>query len=165
MIPIPKDVLWATNNQARTHSIFLETAKPGEIPALTIEAEHPTLPCLKSLYLSFAVRDPTEVTFAEVVFNDLKYWIRLREAKFFKQYVEEWRVLAEEKRKQIAFEAIIKEVEEGGRSSFTAAKYLIEEPWKPKTKETQKKKRETSQKAFSVFDEDIDRLKDAGLLQ
>lgn len=165
MIPVKKEDLWSTNNQARTHSIFLETAKPGETPVLTLEAEDSELVCLKTLYMSYAVTDPTEVLFAETVFADLKYWKRLKEAKFFQAYLNEWRELAEEKRKQIAFNAIIQEIESKSRNSFAAAKYLIEEPWKPKTKESKARSQKTTEKALTPFQEDVERLKDLGFLQ
>ena len=165
MLPISKLVLWSTNNQPRTNAIFLETCKQDEVPALTLEKEDTNLPCLKPLYLSLTVRDPTEVIFAETVFNDITYWLRLREAKFFQKYIEEWREVTDIKRKQLAFESIIKEVEEGGRSSFTAAKFLIDEPWKPKTKEARTSKNKTTEEAFSVFNDDLTRLKETGLLQ
>ena len=53
------------------------------------------------------------------------------------------------------------EVKLNGRSAFTAAKYLIEEPWKdkrnPKVKEQNKK---TTEAAKSVFSEDLERLQE-----
>lgn len=165
MIPVKKEHLWSPNNQARTNSIFLETSKTDEIPVLTLEIEDPNLPCLKTLYMAYCVKDPTEVVFAEMVFADLKYWNRLKKAKFFAPFLEEWRLLAEEKRKQVAFEAIFEEIESKGRNSFAAAKYIIEQPWQPKTKEVKRKNNLTTERALTPFQEDMERLKESGLLQ
>lgn len=160
-----KEVLWTQNNQARTNSLFLETALRDDVPVMTLEREDSDLPCLKSLFIPLVTRDPTEVTFAETVFNDLSYWNKLTEAKFFQKYLEEWRRIASVRRKKLAFEAIIREIEEDGRSSFTAAKYLIEEPWLPKDKTTRKKVKDTTSEAFSAFSDDIARLKEQNLIQ
>ena len=165
MIPISKENLWSSNNQARTHALFAESCKDFETPAMTLEKDDPNLPCLKNYYIDLVVKDPSECEFAETVFNDIAYWLALRETKFFQKYLEKWQTIVEIKRKKIAFSAIVKEVEEGGRSSFTAAKFLIDEPWKPKDKATRDKKRETTTQAFSVFNDDVDRLRENGLLQ
>lgn len=165
MLPLPKSVLWSTNNQPRTNAIFLETCKPEEIPALTLEKEDTNLPCLKPLYIALTVKDPTEVVFAEAVFDDVAYWLRLREAKFFQKYLTEWREVADVKRKQLAFEAIFDEIENNGRSKYSASRFLIDEPWKPKTKEAKASRSKTTEEAFSVYNDDLSRLKETGLLQ
>jgi hypothetical protein len=79
---------------------------------------------------------------------------------------------ATEKRKSVAFTAIIKEVRESGKSAFTAAKYLIEEPWlvgatATEKKEIAKNRRLSAEKAYSstAFQEDMTRLREEGILQ
>ena len=126
--------------------------------------------CLFKLYMAHSVDDPSEVTFAEEVFGDLFFWQTLTEASFFQRHIQEWRFLAATKRKQAAFKSIIQEVKENGKSSFTAAKYLIEEPWKTgNAMERRKNKKmvsETAEAAFndSTIQSDVKRLKDEGLI-
>ncbi|MCA9368199.1 hypothetical protein KC887_08155, partial [Candidatus Kaiserbacteria bacterium] len=74
---------------------------------------------------------------------------------------------ADVKRKSKAFQAIIKEVTNDGKNSYAAAKYLIEEPWKQKrTKAAKEESRATTEEALisSEVSEDLDRLREAGLL-
>ena len=63
------------------------------------------------------------------------------------------------------------EVTEGGRSSFTAAKYLIEENWvnQGQTKDgraARKEAKDTASKAYerSAVSDDLKRLREEGLL-
>lgn len=162
-----KEQLWASNGLAKTNSLFTETARPQDVPIMSLNGNTRfEVPCLRDLYVPLVARDPSEVTFAETVFGDLRYWLKLREAKFMPPFLEEWRLMADTKRKQLAFEAVIKEIENEGRSAFSAAKYIIEESWKdkrnPKVKEASNK---TTNDAQSFWKEDIDRLKDEGLIQ
>jgi hypothetical protein len=86
--------------------------------------------------------------------------------------IVKWRREAEVKRKSLAFESVVKEIQEGGRSSFTAAKFLINEEWKAKEdgraarKEKNLKDKTTSEEAFerAGVNEDLKRLKDQGLI-
>lgn len=126
---------------------------------------------LFNLYMAHAVDDPSEVTFAEEVFGDLYFWQCLAESGWFKPHVDEWRHLAAIKRKQAAFKSIINEVKTNGRSAFTAAKYLIEEPWKLGSATERKKARkqiaDTADAALndSTIQSDLKRLKEQGLIQ
>lgn len=160
-----KEQLWASNGQARTNSLFSETARPGDTPIMSLNGGREDLPCLRDLYVPLVANDPSEVSFAEAVFGEVRYWLRLRQAVFMPKYLEEWETLADTKRKQLAFEAILKEIREGGRSSFTAAKYLIEEPWKDKrSPEVKERNKKTTSDAASFFKEDIERLSELDLL-
>ncbi len=126
--------------------------------------------CLFTLYMAHAVDDPSEVTFAEEVFGDIYFWQCLTESVWFKGIAEEWRFIAATKRKQKAFKAIVKEVQDNGRSAFTAAKYLIEEPWKigsaAERKKVKKQISDTAEAAVgdSSIQKDIARLRDEGLI-
>ncbi len=127
--------------------------------------------CLYKLYMLHAVDDPSEVTFVEEVFGDMYFWQKLSESPWFGPILEEWRHFAAVKRKQVAFKAIIDEVKTKGRSSFTAAKYLIEEPWKfgPATerKKTRKRISDSAEEAFkdSTVQADLARLREEGMIQ
>jgi basic membrane lipoprotein Med (substrate-binding protein (PBP1-ABC) superfamily) len=125
------------------------------------------LPCLRELYVAHVVDDPSEVGFAEAVFNDVRYWMRLRKASFMEKPLKEWEEIVEAKRKQKAFKAVMNEVENEGRSCFSAAKYLIEESWKSdkNTKVGKKRITETKKTALDPFKDDLERLEERGLLQ
>jgi hypothetical protein len=126
--------------------------------------------CLFKIYMAHCVDDPSEVTFAEEVFGDLYFWQCLCESVWFQKHITEWRFLAATVRKQQAFKAIINEVKTNGRSSFSAAKYLIEEPWKLGSAAERKKiKKQISDSAEaalgdSTIQSDIKRLRDEGLI-
>lgn len=127
---------------------------------------------LYKLFVALTEDDPSETMFAEEVFGDVGFWLRLQESPFISSELVEWRKVVAQKRKQKAFAAIIKEVKEGGRSSFSAAKYLIEEPWKltgtpvASRKKIAKDIAESAEKAFedASITHDMQRLKEAGLM-
>jgi hypothetical protein len=161
-----KEQLWTTNGIAKTNSLFSEVARQGDEPIMSLNGiSRPDLPCLRDLYVPMVARDPSEVTFAETVFGDLRYWLKLRDAVFMPKYLEEWNHMADVKRKQLAFEAVIKEIENEGRSAFSAARYIIEEPWKGRTKAVKEKVTKTADEAKGFWKEDFDRLKDEGMIQ
>jgi len=118
---------------------------------------------LRELFILFVVEDPTEGKFAEEVFGDHKAWKKILDTGWINDYVHEWREVADTKRKELAFRAIINEVKTG-RTPFTAAKYLIEEPWKTNTRRVKDTKARTSSEAFKAVNSDIDRLREEGLL-
>lgn len=123
---------------------------------------------LYNLYINLTVDDPSEATFVEEVFGDFYFWKVLSNAAFFREYIEEWREVAEIKRKQKAFKTIMKNAEE----NWTAAKYIIEEPWKggPTAAERKRQKAKISKTAEAAFadkqiQEDFERLKEQGLIK
>lgn len=152
-LPLDRDQLYTPNNVIKSLCLIKELCKPGDEPVFTIRDEKDGYESLKTLFVNYTVEDPSEATFAEVVFNDVGYWIKVRENKVLKPYIEEWREEADIKRKAIAFKSIVKEVQEGGKSAFSAAKFLIDEPYKDKRKaEVKNKVNKTKQAAKdSVF--------------
>lgn len=126
--------------------------------------------CLYKLYIAHSVDDPSEVTFAEEVFGDIYFWQSLTEAVWFQRHIQEWRLIAATIRKRDAFKSIINEVKTNGKSSFTAAKYLIEEPWKTgnalQRKQNKKLISESAEAAFSdsTIQSDLKRLKEEGVI-
>jgi hypothetical protein len=161
--------LYTTNNKARTKDLFVEYNKDS---VLTLSRENKDgAISLYKLFVALTVDDPSEVHFAEEVFGDVGFWLKLQISPFVSEQLVEWRKVVSQKRKQKAFAAIIKEVEENGRSAFTAAKYLIEEPWKEIGSAAQKRKArvEIAQTADQAYKEDsvgddIARLKSMGLM-
>lgn len=167
--------LYTDHNVPRTIEPFLELriAREYERPALFTVGRQPKagfIP-LFQIYLSLTVDDPSEMTFVEEVFGDYAYWMTLCESNKFKPIIEEWRLISSVKRKQKAFEAIVKELKSDKPSRFAAAKYLIEEPWKggltaAQRKKNRKQTQETTEEAFkqSLVEEDITRLREEGML-
>lgn len=163
-LPLDSKYLYAGNGRARVNQLIEEFSKydyrPDFDSMFSIKAEHPTKHSLQTLFINLTVEDPTEATFAEVVFGDIDYWLKARESVTLKPHLEDWRKVADTKRKAIAYKAIIDEVKTGGKSAFSAAKFLITEPEKPKTKATKKTIEETSKAAKSIYTEDLESLKD-----
>jgi len=161
--------LYNEKNVPRTREVFCEFSEAGVLTHNRDGKEGKI--SLYKLYISLAVDDPSEVTFAEEVFGDLPYWFSLQEAPWFKKHIEEWRLVAAEKRKCQAFKAIINEVKSNGKSAFTAAKYLIEEPWRNGNSVAEKKRikreiEETTNSAYhsKAIKSDIERLQEEGLI-
>ena len=165
-----RDQLYGENGHRKSRALFVETSGRPHIdkPFLCLNPnrkEGDYIP-LQPLFISLTVDDPSEATFAETVFGDIPFWESLKTCTWFKDYYEEWAYVAEVKRKSKAFKAIVQEAEDG-RSKFTAAKFLIEEPWKdkrnPKAKARSKKTTEVARMDAEV-ESDIERLREQGLL-
>lgn len=167
---LTRDQIYTINNRPifLQHIQELRLAKAdAPAPIFTIRDEKEGLISLKKLYMNFVVDDPTESVFAKEVFGDLGYWLIARDMTPFRPIHEEWIREADILRKQIAFKAIMSEAKEGGRSAFSAAKFLIDEPWKGRKEKAESKK--TTEEAFESikkdFSEDYNRLKEQGLIQ
>jgi len=163
---IPRKILYSDNNIPRTAALFKEiVTSNGDTYAVFTLQKEPGYIKIKDLYLKFCVEDPSEATFALTVFGDIAHWHRIKECEWMKPHLEAWQLHCDTVRKAQAFEAIINEVKTGGRSSFTAAKYLIEEPWKDKRNPATKRKvKETATKAHGTYKDDIKTLKEQGLI-
>lgn len=163
---LSKDQLWNSNGVPKTRSLFSETCIQGDVPLMTLNGGRADLPCLRDFYVPLVAADPSEYTFAEAVFGDVRFWLALKKVKWIQSYLDEWNQMADIKRKSDAFVAMIDEIKSNGRSRFTAAKYLIEEPWKDKRNpEVKAKSKESTEKAAEFWEEDIERLKELGQLQ
>jgi len=167
------------NGIIRTKSLFYELSYVDpEFGLFTLKQEDIVMPngrpvvALSKLYLALATMDPTEYTFAISVFGSWEVWEKMQTTAPLKKPIEKWRREADVKRKSLAFESVIKEVQEGGRSSYSAAKFLINEEWKAKEdgrtarKAKSEEAKSTSEEAFEragVTDE-LTRLKEQGLI-
>ena len=155
----PKYLL-TTSGQRRTRSLFRETCMGSDTPVAALGRNPGDLIPVRQLFLSMVPEDPTEFMFAETVFGDYAHWKLIADAPWMKDYIEEWRMICDVKRKSDAFQSVLKEAKEG-RSAFSAAKYLIEEPWKDKRNtKTKEKVKESTKKAFDSVKDDVARLKD-----
>ena len=157
---LTKEQMYTPQNIARSTSLVYETAKQTDNPVFTLSFVRDDFIRLGELFIELTIEDPTETVFAEHVFGSQSFWLNMREANRLKPSIEEWREMADAKRKQLAFQSLVSEVKTNGKSSVTAAKYLIEEPWKPKTKEQKEKTLRTTEKAYTTIREDAERLKD-----
>lgn len=166
---VSKEDMYNAQNVHFCRNIFIEY-NPSALFTLSRNPEAGKGVPLADLYIALTVDDPSEATFVDEVFGDFFFWKSLSNSQFFKPHLEEWKEVAEIKRKQKAFKAIMNEVKTEGKSSFSAAKYLIEEPWRgaptaAERKRMRSKVNETTEKAFSdqQIQEDVERLKKEGL--
>lgn len=162
---VPEEILFNEMGTQRTRALFKETCVDGDTPFFTIgHREREGLVNLRKLFIELTEDDPTEMTFAEEVFGDFKYWTKITQSNLLTSHIEEWRIIADTKRKQKAFKAIIKEAK-SGKSAFSAAKYLIEEPWTDrKQAQVRERIKKTTSAAAKNVQEDIDRLREEGFL-
>lgn len=158
----PKEMMFGSAGHMKTRSLFYETCLPTDEPFLSLKPQKDNMaPSLRDLFIELVTDDPSEATFAEAIFGDIRFWDNLCVCKWMEPHLVEWRRIADAKRKSKAFKVILSEIEEGGRSAFTAAKYLIEEPWKDKRKA--KVKEEVSQSAtdgYNMIKDDVARIKE-----
>lgn len=165
----PKEMLYNASGKKKTRSLFIETKRTGDDPFLSLKPQKNNgMISLRDLFIQYVVDDPSEVSFAEVVFGDYEFWQNLLECNWMDEYVKIWRSISDAKRKSKAFKSVLSEVENEGRNAYSAAKYIIEEPWKDKrNKQTKKEVQETTEAGFRASDisSDVQRLKREGILQ
>lgn len=162
MALIKHEDLYTENNQRKTRSLFKETCASDDKPVASLSRhKQEGLVFIREAYIAFCVDDPTELEFAEAVFGDYSHWHAMKDASWIKPYLEEWRLICDAKRKSEAFKGIINEVKTGGRSAFTAAKFLIDEPWIDKRNKDAKKRSDASNRAARQdVDADVERMRD-----
>ena len=159
---LTEDQLYGKNGHTLVKPLFRETCSPEDSPIFTLGTRSiDGLINLRSLFLDLVRDDPSEYVFALEVFGDWKIWKTISTSYGVVDKVREWRETADVQRKSMAFRSIIEEAKEG-KTRLSASKYLIEEPWKGKSK--LKEKRQTSDKAFSSVQSDMDRLRDQGFI-
>lgn len=163
--------LKGVNGKARTISLFYELSYADPSDALftlkeqDIEAHGKHYLSLQALYLSMVPNDPTEYEFSQVVFGSWDIWQNISKCPGVKVYVERWRREVEVKVKSEAIKAIAEEMKTGGRSSFSAAKLLLDKGWLDKDNASQAKKKlaakeeqEQNKQALSLLSQDAERL-------
>lgn len=114
-----------------TRGLFLETSymdQSGVIYTLKDEDDlERNLPSLYKLYM--ACEDLTEYEFAVTHLGGWEHWQLIAESAFFKPYVTKWRKELEIKIKSRALKALMDEALAGGKTGFSANKFLIEKGW------------------------------------
>jgi len=155
----------------RTKSLFYELSydKPDfvifTLKDKDLDHNGRTYVSISNLYRSLVPQDPTEYTFAMTVFGSWHVWEVIREAPQLRPYVSRWKREAEIKVKSEAIKAIAEEMKSQGRSSFTAAKLLLERGWiekepasKSKQKLMEREEQDMDRQALKLLDEEAERL-------
>lgn len=134
----------------------------GDPPIMTLtrNTRNGELISLRALYIQYCVDDPTEATFCDEVFGDWYYWSKLRVVKWFQPYLKEWMEECDVRRKSLAFKAVVKEIKEDGKGALQAAKFLITDPHRAKTKENKEISKRTTEAAKAEYQDDVTRLAD-----
>lgn len=163
---LSQDQLVASNGNKITRGLFVEVNQYDKMKPIFSLSDNKKegFISLKELFLKFVPDDPSEATFALAVFGSISHWEEIKATYWFKPYYERWTLETDILRKSEAFKSVISEVKNNGKSAFSAAKFLIDEPWKPKTKVSREKKKESTGKAYDSVSADVIRLKDQGLL-
>lgn len=165
------DQLKGPNGKIRTQSLFYELSynDPSDViftlKEQDVEAHGKHYVSLHQLYVSMVPADPTEYSFAMTVFGSWDIWSAICKSPLVKPYVNKWRKEVEVKVKSQAIQAIAEEMRSGGRSSFSAAKLLLEKGWLDKDTASQAKRKleakeeeEQNKQALSLLSEDAARL-------
>ena len=171
MLLFKPDTFRTIKGVVRTKSLFYELSydNPEHVLFTTkeedVDRNGTTYLSLHKLFTSLVPQDPTEYTFAMTVFGSWYVWEVIREAPQVKPFVARWRREADIKVKSQAIVAIAEEMTEGGRSSFTAAKLLLERGWiekepasKSKQKLQEKEEQDMDTAAMKMLDEEAERL-------
>lgn len=162
-----KEQLIAPNNRRYTQALFRELSAQPEVAIMTLlgrDIEGYTN--IRTIFVQYCTEDPSEYSFAEYVFGDWDHWELILNNRQIQSHFDKWRDEAAIARKGIAFKTIVDMAKGKSPSSLSAAKLLIDEPWIPKKdKKATVKKNETTKKAASAVQSDIESLKEKGLLQ
>ena len=163
--------LKTTNGITRTKSLFYELSYHDPEYAIfttkeqDIEVNGRKMVSLQQLYVAMVPNDPTEYEFAQTVFGSWEVWEKIKKAPQIAPFVKRWQNEVEIKVKSQAIQAIAMEMKEGGRSSFSAAKLLLEKGWLDKDNASQAKRKlaakeqqEQDKQALALLSEDADRL-------
>lgn len=168
----PEGTFRGVTNKIRTKSLFYELCYDDPQHAVftlketDLEANNgKTYVSMHRLFVSMVPNDPTEYEFALLVFGSWDIWDRVRKAPNIKVFYKKWRAEADIKIKSEAIRSIAEEMKSGGRSSFSAAKLLLEKGWLEKDTASQAKKKlaakeqeDEDKQALSLLSEDADRL-------
>ncbi len=159
------------NGKCRTKSLFYELSYYDTTDVIfttkekDLKVDDKTYVSLHLLYVSMVPNDPTEYDFAQRVFGSWDIWQTISNAPQIKPFVKKWRKEVEVKVKSNAIQAIAEEMKSGGRSSFSAAKLLLEKGWLDKDNASQAKKKlqakereEEDNEALLLLKDDAQRL-------
>jgi hypothetical protein len=113
-----------------TVGLFRETSSTPDSAVFTLgSTDHGSQPSLYLLYRSFD--DPTEYEFAMTIFGEWRAWNTISNNPKIKPFVDSWR---EELEMKLRSEGIVKLREQAQSGNSTAARWLGEAGWRPKTR-------------------------------
>ena len=160
-----------SNGKTKTKSLFYELCYSDTEDAVftlkdrDLEAHGKMYLSLQKLYLQMAPADPTEYEFALTVFGSWDIWQKVSNASGVKIHILRWRKEVEVKVKSEAIKAIAEEMKTKGRSSFSAAKLLLDKGWLDKEAATvaknklkAKEEEDMNKEALSLLSDDAKRL-------
>ena len=157
---IKHEDMYTSSGQRRTRALFRETAMSSDSPVAALGKQPGDLIPVRDLFIELVSPDPTEYEFSDLLLGDYAHWKLIADATWMKDYIDEWRMICDVKRKSEAFRSVLKEAKDG-RSAFSASKYLIEEPWKDKRNpQTKAQVKESTQRAKDTIASDVARLRD-----
>ena len=136
LVKMPKNKFCNENNQRLLRGLFWETYVHKKDAVLYTLKDHDYrgYPSMYRLFLESTTLDPTEYSFAMSYLDGWEHWEQLQECEWMKPYVERWRKEAELKLKSKALVRVIELADSGGKDGYLAAKYLLDDGWRPKTK-------------------------------
>lgn len=150
-----------------TGGLFKETASIGRESSVVMTLQGEDTNDYKSfpkLYLALTESDPTEYTMALAVFGSWEHWVAVSKAVSLKPVIAKLREEMSVRQKSKAMQYMITEVAEKGKSSFQAAKLLLDKPWVEKQttaaarKQAKAQATKEDQQVLRDFKEDAKRL-------
>jgi uncharacterized protein Usg len=159
---IPKYPKKDKMSRFRTLSLFVEMHKgqdnPDLKPVFTLgtedKGEHISL---RKIYLE--ISDPTEYEFALHVFGSWQHWDKLRQAQWFRKYLDRWRDELEVKLKSQAVGRMRQISNSPATQALAASKFLIDRGWidkESKRGRPSKEEKERIQKQDAEVKERVD---------
>ena len=141
-----KEQLVATNGKRFTQALFWEVEFDENVALFSV-AINPKegLVDFKKLYLSYAVDDPSEYTFAMEVFGNWEQWEKIKTNRKITPHLESIFKERDIALKSKMLTSIVKEAVDG-RAKLAAAKYIIEEGYTKRHKSD--KSLETAKEAY-----------------
>ncbi len=159
------------NGKCRTKSLFYELSYYDTTDVIfttkeqDITVKDKLYVSLQQLFINMVPNDPTEYEFAQAVFGSWDVWKTISEAPQLRPHVNQWRKEVVVKIKSQANQSIAEEMKTGGRSSFSAAKLLLDKGWldndtasQAKKKLQAKEREEENKQALSILQDDAQRL-------
>ena len=159
------------NGKCRTKSLFYELSYYDTTDVIfttkeqDITVKGKAYVSLQQLFINMVPNDPTEYEFAMSVFGSWEVWKTISEAPQLRPFVSNWRNEVVVKVKSKAIQAIAEEMRSNGRSSFSAAKLLLDKGWldndtasQAKRKLQAKEQQEQDKQALSLLENDAQRL-------
>jgi hypothetical protein len=162
------DVTKNKTGTVRTKSLFLELSylDPSSAVFTLKDEDHVykgrSFTSLSKMFTAMVPSDPTEYDFAETLFGSWAVWETVRKSPLIHPHYVRWKREAEVKVKSEAIRSIVDEMKTGGKSSFSAAKLLLDRGWIEKSTATALAKeiedKEMNTEAVKLLGEDAERL-------